>query len=214
MADLSRDEVQAQLPWYAAGALSPEESGRISAWLAQNGEHDQALLDELAWLERTARQVQGAVSVPPAEQGLNTLLQRVRHEARLDAPTPRWSAWLRAWRQEASAIRWGLSGLVVVQCLLIVVLVRSMGDSTQVQLSGPQATQAQGTVRLQLVFSPQATEAQIRALLLKAQVHLVAGPSALGVYIVQSQSDHQEEALRLLREHPQVVESASVQGAP
>jgi hypothetical protein len=214
MADLSRDEVQAQLPWYAAGALSPDEHSRMSAWFAQNGEHDQALLDELAWLERTARQVQGAVSVPPAEQGLNTLLQRVRHEARMDAPTPRWSAWLRAWRQEASAIRWGLSGLVVVQCLFIVVLVRGMGDSEQVLLSGPQATQAHGSVRLQLVFSPQATEAQIRALLLQAQVHLVAGPSALGVYIVQSQSDHQEEALRLLREHPQVVESASVQGAP
>jgi hypothetical protein len=213
MAELSRDDVQAQLPWYASGALSPQESSRISAWLALNGEHEQALLDELAWLERTARQVQGAVSVPPAEQGLNTLLQRVRHEARLDAPPPWWSAWLRAWRRESSAIRWGLSGLVVLQCLIIVFLVRGVGDSGQVLLSGPQATQAQGTVRLQLVFAPQATQAQIRTLLLQAQVQVVAGPSALGVYLVQSQSDHQEEALRLLRGHPQVVESVSVQGA-
>ncbi len=230
MAELSREDVQALLPWYAAGGLSAAESRQVADWLAGPGADDQPLHDELTWLRLTARQVQADTQeqLPAANQGLETLLQRVRLEtadgvasvrqvaaapraARVSpsAPSP-WQAFWQ-WLRHASPTRsLGLAGLALAQAAVIVVLLQGPGRDTdpgQVPLSDPRLPDLTEAALLQVSFAPTATEAQIRAALLQARATLVAGPGSLGIYTVAVPREAAETAAAALRLQAGVVES-------
>lgn len=61
---------------------------------------------------------------------------------------------------------------------------------------------------LLIAFSPQATEAEIRQLLLENQLTIVEGPSALGIYKL-SAAREPEKLLRRLQQN-QIIESAQL----
>lgn len=85
--DLDADQLQALLPWYAAGTLPAAQASEVQRALALHAAQHPALLDELAWLRRTLQQVQASTPLPPADQGLDVLLRRVR-QAAVPATTP------------------------------------------------------------------------------------------------------------------------------
>jgi hypothetical protein len=62
-------------------------------------------------------------------------------------------------------------------------------------------------IRLRVMFSPKATERQIRALLLDLRGEITGWPSPLGVYTVSvpAATDAVREILARLRSEPQVV---------
>lgn len=220
MPDLSRGEVQDLLPWLAAGSLGTAERQRVEDWLAQHPD-DADVRAELAWLRVTASQVQAEVrlQMPPANQGLESLLQKVRGESApaasaarparpATAPRSPWQALWHWLRQASPARSLGLAGLALAQAAVIVVLVQRPADDVgpgQVPLS-QLPTLADGAL-LQLTFAPTATEAQIRAALQIAQATLVAGPGAIGVYTVAVPRAAALTSAAALRQQVGVVES-------
>lgn len=220
--DLSRDEVQDLLPWFAAGSLDTAESRRVETWLAQHPE-DADMRAELVWLRLTASQFQAEMrsQLPPADHGLLTLLQKVRGEsaaavgARAANAVPpaaaRRSPWqaLGKWLRQASPARsLGLAGLALAQAAVIVVLVQRPADDVgpgQVPLS--QLPSLADGALLQLTFAPTANEAQIRAALQLAKATLVAGPGAIGVYTVAVPRAAAATSAAALRQQVGVVES-------
>lgn len=220
MFDLSREEVQDLLPWLAAGSLGAAERQRLEDWLAQHPD-DADVRAELAWLRVTASQHQAEVrsQMPPANQGLESLLQKVRGEsapaasaappARPDlAPRSPWQALWHWLRQASPARSLGLAGLALAQAAVIVVLVQRPADDVgpgQVPLS-QLPNMADGAL-LQVTFVPTATEAQIRAALQLAKATLVAGPGAIGVYTVAVPRAAAMTSAAALRQQVGVVES-------
>lgn len=229
--DLSREEVQALLPWYAAGSLGADDSRRVADWLAREGANDSELLAELDWLRLTAQQVKSEAQarLPAANQGLETLMQRVRQEAVVQgtqaappAPAPQsraavdavghspWQA-LWQWLRKASPQRsLGLAGLALAQAAVIVVLAQRPADAPdggQTPLSDPRLPALADSVLLQVTFAPTATEAQVRAALQQARASLVAGPGTLGIYTVAVPRATAEASTAALRQQPGVVET-------
>ena len=240
MPDLSREEVQDVLPWFAAGSLGAAESHRVADWLSQHPD-DAELRAELDWLRLTASHVKADVQaqLPPANQGFENLLQKVRGEAAAKAPstaTPRSpvkpapaaaspsqaktpaSPWRALWRwlQQASPARsLGLAGLALAQATVIVVLVQGPADDGtqgQVPLSDPRLPALADGALLQVTFAPTATEVQIRTALQQAQATIVAGPGALGIYTVAVPRAAGEASAMALRQQVGVVDS--VQSLP
>lgn len=220
MPDLSREEVQDLLPWLAAGSLGAADRQRVEAWLAQHPD-DVDVRAELAWLRVTASQVhaEAQAQLPPANQGLERLLQKVRGEgaAGASAAPPAQPAvalrspWQALWRWlgEASPTRsLGLAGLALAQAAVIVVLLQRPADDAgpgQVPLS--QLPSLADGALLQVTFAPTATEAQIRAALQLAKATLVAGPGALGVYTVAVPRAAAVASAAALRQQAGVVDS-------
>jgi hypothetical protein len=218
--ELSREEVQELLPWFAAGSLGADESRRVEAWLAQHAE-DADVRAELAWLRLTASQMQAEVhaQLPPANQGFERLLQKVRGD---DAAAPStaaparkapakpspWQAFSQWLRHASPARSLGLAGLALAQAAVIVVLLQRPADDAgpgQVPLS--QLPSLVDGDLLQVTFAPTATEAQMRAALQSAQATLVAGPGAIGVYTVAVPRGAAANSAAALRRQPGVVDS-------
>jgi hypothetical protein len=230
MPDLSREEVLDLLPWLAVGSLSAAESHRVEDWLAQHpGDAD--VHAELAWLRLTASQVKAEVQaqLPPANQGFESLLQKVRGESapavnapavsaaspgrQAAAPRPPWLALWQWLRQASPARSLGLAGLALAQAAVIAVLVQRPAEDVgagQVPLSRL-PSMVDGDL-LQVSFAPTATEAQIRAALQLAKATLVAGPGAIGVYTVAVPRRAGATSAAALRQQTGVVES--VQAVP
>ena len=220
MPDLSREEVQELLPWLAAGSLGAADRQRLEDWLAQHPD-DADVRAELAWLRVTASQIQTEVQsqMPPANQGLESLLQKVRGEsapaasaappARLAvAPRSPWQALWHWLRQASPARSLGMAGLALAQAAVIAVLVQRPANdvgSGQVPLS-QLPSMADGAL-LQVTFAPTATEVQIRAALQLAKATLVAGPGAIGVYTVAVPRAAAVTSAAALRQQVGVVES-------
>lgn len=151
--DFSREEVQDLLPWFAAGSLDAADSRRVADWLAQHPD-DADVQAELEWLRLTASQVKAEVQtqLPPANQGFDRLLEKLRADEAAQAATaapapsaesPRPDARRAAartspgsslhklwrWLRQASPARsLGLAGLALAQAAVIVVLVQTPSD--------------------------------------------------------------------------------------
>lgn len=225
MPELSRSEVLDLLPWFAAGSLSEADAQRVTDWLAQHGDADPQVRAELDWLRQTFDQAKSSVhlQLPPADQGLDTLMRRVRSESaaapQRAAPAvpsaPVRTPWLALWnwlRHPTPVRGLALAGLALAQAAVIVVLLQRPPDTGQMPLSDPRLPSLRDGVLLQVTFVPSATEVQIRTALRQAQATLVAGPGTLGVYTVVVPRALAERSTATLRLHAGVVDS--VQAVP
>ncbi|KGK41125.1 hypothetical protein LH51_17215 [Nitrincola sp. A-D6] len=144
---------------------------------------EQALADypelqqELDFLDSLRKQLQsqsGSIS-SPGELGL----KRLQRQLKKTKP----SKSVHGWRVAAIAA----SVLLLVQML---VTLQMDEPETYHPASGMQDVGVSGT-RITVAFAPEATEAQIRAVLLQANSRIIDGPSALGIYqlIIQGEPD-------------------------
>jgi hypothetical protein len=213
------------LPWYVNGSLAERERERVEAHLAAclrcQGE------------ERVSRHLAGAVArageVAPAPHPvqLQRMLARIEESEREERESAgRWRL-LAPLRGLVRATPRPLRGALVAQAAVILLLVGFLawsasrpGAAPNLQpayrtLSNPDATPVP-TARLRVMFSPQATEKEIRELLHGIHGEITAGPSPSGAYTVEvpAASDPAGVVLARLRSEPQVVLFAEPAAGP
>ncbi|MEA2602158.1 MAG: hypothetical protein QOF89_3150 [Acidobacteriota bacterium] len=196
------------LPWYVNGTLSGPDRERVEAHTADC----RRCRDEVETCRRTAAAVksQGEVAPSPHPVQLQRTLARIDELERgrqdwKDRQDPEdlmdrdrtgrgFGAPLRALiAATPRPLRGALLAQVAVIVMLVGVLVWGELHSAPAQrpapvnyqtLSDPAAAPAP-TFALRVMFSPRATEKEIRELLLAVRGEITAGPSPLGVYTVE-----------------------------
>jgi putative zinc finger protein len=210
------------LPWYVNGSLAERERERVEAHLAAclrcQGE------------ERVCRRMAGDVAkggeVAPAPHPvqLQRMLARIEESEREERESAGPRRLLAPLRSLVQATPRPLRGALVAQAAVILLLVGFLAWSASrpaqppadfhVLESPPPATVP--TVHLRVMFSPKATEKEIRELLQGIHGEITAGPSRMGAYTVEipATGDPEQVVLTRLRAEPQVMFAEPAAGAP
>jgi hypothetical protein len=212
------------LPWYVNGSLAGRERETVEAHL-DGCPRCQAE-------ERACRQAAAAVSgageaaPSPHPAQFQRLLERVEEEERAQG-----GGRLASVRALLGATPRPLRGALVAQAAMILLLVGALAWGARrpgAQVSGPAvyrtlsdpAARPAHTARLRLMFSPKATEREVRELLLGVHGEIAAGPSPLGIYTVEvpveapAGGDPVKAVLARLRSESQVVFAEPASPAP
>jgi hypothetical protein len=140
--------------------------------------------------------------------------------ASASAAPERWRIRVREWiekirlafQETPSLFRWALAAQTAAIVLLAAATLwqASLAPSFYRTLSDAGSGPEPGRVTLQVVFTDDITEREIRTLLSSIRATIVAGPSPMAVYTVALADDDREapaqtqERLALLRAHPKV----------
>jgi anti-sigma factor RsiW len=186
-----RDEISALLVFLANGTLEGAEKSRVEAALGADPE----LQAEFSVLKQIRTQMQSdAVERSPGEFGHARLMRDLAREA----PPGRSN---RLWQGLAAA----------ALALLVVQTVFSLNGGSLIRLAGGETETTSGPV-LTVAFAGSATEADIRALLIEAELTIVSGPSALGLYRLAAKDEAARTAgLAKMNAAGNIVESAEVE---
>lgn len=161
---MTRDEVSALLPFYANGSLTGDERAEVEAALAG----DAALREELAALRVMRATLQTEPVQSPGEFGLARLMRAVEAEAKVAPPVA-----------ATRSTVWRIAAALLFAAFAVQSLYLWQGPG------GPAVTLAGDEVAgLTVAFAPDATEEAIRALLLAADLQVIAGPSAIGLWVL------------------------------
>jgi len=220
------ERVWSLLPWYVNGTLSLNERERVEAHLAVC----RRCQEEERVCRSAAGAVQGAGEVAPTPHPVQfqRVLARI-DEAERQEPRGLLKGRLFApFRALIDATLRPLRGALVAQAAIILVMVgvlawetmrsapRAAPPAAYRTLSDPAPAHAP-MLRLRVMFSPKATERQLRELLLDVRGEITNGPSPFGVYTVEVPAgrDSMRAVLAWLRSEPQVMlaEPASGEGA-
>ncbi len=178
--ELSRDDEK--LSRLLSGELEPAERER----LRREYEQDPALANELRFMDALSQGLRDSAEQPPGEIGLARLKRGINRLPATDTGTLATAAPAKPrnlWRP-----------LAVAACALLglqtAMLIGTWQSDPQTLDLVPLATDWQvAPAQLQLVFSGDATEVEIRAALLTVDGRIVDGPGALGVYAVALPAD-------------------------
>lgn len=172
----------ALLPWLANGTLEGAERADVERHVA-----DCAACQAELQLLRTVR---GTLRASPTEAAGDPGLQRLMHAVRA-TPAVRRPRWL---------VPAALAAGVVITVQTVLLVQQRPAEPLYAPMSGPR------TGVLQVVFMPDASEAQLRALLRDAGARIVDGPSAAGVYrLVPGDGADAEQVAQRLRMHGDIV---------
>jgi len=215
------EEIEALLPWYANGALTPAETATVEQHLAQCP----ACRAELKQCHALATAVRNnAESWQPAPGGFDRLMAEIDRLEPKPAPAKTRSPplfqrildWLGA---TPNPVRWTLAlESMAVAALLLVIALPMPGTAPDYETLSSGAEQSAATgPRLRVVFADSATVGEIRQLLRDIDGNIVAGPTALGVYTVAlPAADHPDrtlaQALASLRTRDQVKLAEPIAG--
>jgi hypothetical protein len=199
---MNQREAEDLLPWFIAGTLSEEESQAVQAFIDDGGISSvelnslRALSESVverhvddpvynpAILERAMGQLKNVAQDPPqvplvvgeasssagVRSSITGLFQRLLEGLQWSATPP--------------MARIALIGqLALVLGLAAFVGGQQLGESDVISTTVAGTSVAQ-TADFTLTFAPDATEAEIRTLLIASEITIVAGPSALGMYQV------------------------------
>ena len=193
------------LPWYVNGTLEASDRAYVEQCLAE----DPQARAELDWYRSLQSQMRRDAPQVPETLGL----ARTLHLIRGDRPTlaERVEAWFGALGMRPA---WALAGLslMVLQGGVIHQLLQSAPDA-RVELRSTGSPRVDTGQLLRLSFAPQATEADLRLLLVSVQGDLAAGPSATGDYLVRVPPGQAEISLARLKASP-LVRSVTLSAEP
>ena len=190
------------LPWYVNGTLSDAERDSVASHVT-TCESCQQEIAELKQLHARVKAIEEATQ-SPGELGLARLKRRIQSEAsnthaNINTRTSRhW--WLR--RALAAA------GIIIVLQAGLMWNMESQNRQQMHLLSGTSSAD------IQVLFTPDAPEAQIRALLQSVHGHIVDGPGAQGIYHIRIESTDNREselemAIQTLRKQSDIVRFAA-----
>jgi hypothetical protein len=171
------------------------------------GERPGASPGEIQWLERIRQQLEGAA--PPFDHECNwqRVAARIDAEREWDRAQNRRSHERRPWWWALMA--YGMGAATAAILMTVIAPEPWRADTAVVPLGAEESTaKAAARVRLQVVFSDQATLAQVRAALSPIDAEIVAGPGRLGVWTIAVPASSADEAEKVLRALP-IVESVS-----
>jgi anti-sigma factor RsiW len=195
------------LPWYVNDTLDQDERRAVHTHLQQCAEcrHEEASCREMAAAVRSGH---AAPSPHPAQ--LARLLER------LDDPRP--ESPLRAILAAPRGVRVALAAQAAALVTLLAIVFWPATPAPYRTLESPAASAvAAGGQQVRLVFAAEATESEIRHLLLEVGAEITGGPSPLGAYTVTlpaagPASEPLPVVLAHLRGHPRVRFAEPVAG--
>ena len=161
------------LPWYVNGTLSNSEKAEVERHIGQC-EQCRAEIEMLQIIRDVAKQ--SAEQAPPAELGWKRLARDIKKEKS--------SISKRAWLRPALA---AAIAIIVLQSGLLAFFI-TKPDTVQ------PLGQAEPGVVLQLRFTPQTREQDMRKLLQKIDADFISGPGALDIYRVRVNVDEDDQA--------------------
>ena len=217
---LGHQEAWELLPWYVNGTLESDERQAVEVHL----ERCPLCRSELAASRDLAFAVRATEESPQAvDLRLERLLDRLGPPAAAQSAQPR-----AARRHRGDPLRPAVRWVLALQAAALLVLTLGLGSLLARQPPGPTAagfrTLAAAPVEavppvhaptVRAVFSPTASEAELRHLLLAVEARLIDGPSAAGVYTLQLVGEAPEAALERLRAAPlvELAEAVTVRRA-
>ncbi len=170
----TRQEIEELLPFYANGTLDGDERAKVETALAEEAD----LRAELEVLVALRETMQAEEMQSPGELGLARLMRDLDREAQpaiapagADNVVP--LRRLRVWQIAAAVVL----ALGVAQSAY---LIQSGDNAPAFELASGEEMPLPAAFTVG--FAPDATEAEIRAVLTEAQLQIVAGPSTLGLY--------------------------------
>lgn len=200
---LSAQEFQDALVCYLNGTLEASERDRVERQLSSDPDAAAVLARQRVCREA----VRQRAADMPADLGWADYAKR--HG--LDAAPAEATAGVLAVRKRPFRLAHGLTALVVCQAVAIGVLWHGRGvDGTGYSTVRGGAASTQSSPLLQVRFKPEATEQQVRKLLVGVDARIVDGPSQLGDYLV-AVPDGQLDAARQALASSALVLDAVVQ---
>jgi anti-sigma factor RsiW len=210
-----RAEISLLLPWYAAGTLDASTHSRVAAAIEQDPELARRLGDIR---EEAAEAIFLNESIAaPSRRAADRLFSAIEAEEpparRVPAPRRRgFSEWLHdtlalARPQTLAFATVAAAAVIALQAVLLVVGSGQRGGGFQTATAPTASTGSAG--RILVSFAPEATIAEIEAVLRDAGASIVTGPEA-GMYRLGFAGDQkmQDRVLQILRERPGIVRFA------
>lgn len=199
------------LPFYVNGTLNADDRTWIEHYLR---EHPLAA-NELNWLRSVQATTQKEALPVSSEVGLERVLRRIHNERRATTPASMSAVErLREWFGRlvpASMLKPALASALAVIALQAVVITTMVGereDTSPIRTMPPVGVAEQGAF-VKVNFRPDATEADIRMLLLDVQANIASGPGQLGDYYVRVPA-WQVDAVQALLGASAIVEGVAV----
>jgi anti-sigma factor RsiW len=203
------------LPWYANGSLAEREREMVEGHLAVCP----CCQEEALTCQGTLAAVRNAAEVAPSPHPvqLQRILSRIEESEREGAGRTAWWQPGEPLRELLAATPRPLRRALVAQAAVILLLAGlAVWQRLSSQPAAPPAVYqtlsdptpaAVPSVGIRVMFSPRATEREIRDLLLGVRGQLVAGPSPIGVYTIEvpAASNPMKFVLARLRSEPQVA---------
>ncbi len=187
------------LPWHVNGTLEPAEAAWFEAHLAQ--------CDECRADRATDGKLRGYVANLPfdIERASKPLFDRIVAPAR-------WNRMPARFLRRRIALGWAIAGQAAAAAAIAAFMVLSpVQQDRGYRLLGSQSDPASGNAIV--LFTPDATERELREALTGAGLRIVDGPTASGAYVVRAPSNTRSEALERLRRLPQVLLAEPIDGS-
>lgn len=182
-AELSHDAVNELLPWYVNATLSPHERVVVERHLATCD----ACTRDVHSLSQVSSALGELTPTPSVVSSLARTMAAVDGLERSQGGERGWwlSSWFQAfWNPSIPLARAALATQLAMILILIGLIASArMREQSFTTLSGPGAQS--GGARLTVIFEPSISEEALRTALLEIGGHVVSGPSAAGVYIVE-----------------------------
>ena len=192
---ISIEEAELLLPFYVNGSLNEDETEQVKLTLTVS----ERLQKEVIFLQSLQYQVQqNKYEKPSSELAFKRLQQEINKEKAIALKQQQASL-------SSSKYRWQVA--TVAACLLLAVQAVNDIDKTvdYNAASGSDKTSYQGKT-IDVTFSPNVTELQIRELLISQRILIIGGPSALGIYKLAI-TNNQEATIQKLKEHKDLIDS-------
>ena len=199
------------LPFYVNGTLNTDDRTWIEHYLR---EHPLAA-NELNWLRSVQATTQQEAVPVSSEVGLDHALRRIHSERAAAAPAAmspveRVREWF-ARLVPVSMLKPALAGALAVIALQAVVITTMVGEREDTSLvrTMPPVGATEQPAFVKVNFRPDATEADIRMLLLDVQANIASGPGQLGDYYVRVPA-WQVDAVQAMLGASAIVEGVAV----
>ncbi|MBU0483092.1 MAG: zf-HC2 domain-containing protein [Proteobacteria bacterium] len=194
------EQIRELLPRYLAGELNDTDRQQVEQALVVNQELSFEL-NELRDLKEYYRDLAQEIP-PPADDLFSRIQKNVQAEKQWDDEVgvgAKIVAALRAFFGPPS-LAWGI---VAVQCLLIIALLVTPDREVYFQTLSDSHFVATEGIMINLVFTEEVSEVDMRFLLLQVRADIVAGPSAQGRYVISVPASQKlAETLSILRASP------------